>query len=1013
MRKKNISVPILALTLSLASPCIMYAQAHGTAKDKTVQPAVDSLASKKKNIAEDTTILHRKSDLSEVVVVAYGTQKKEAVTGAVVSVSAKDLGKRSLTSVTDALIGSAPGIQGTLTGGQPGSSANLRIRGFGSISASSAPLLVVDGIVYDGDISSISPDDIASMTTLLDASSAALYGSRGANGVILIQTKRGSRTAKKPSVRVKVFQGYNEQMLPDYSRINAYDYYPVMWEFVRNGIISSQGGLMANQIATDTIASLLGYNPFNVDSKDIVDINGHLNPNAKLLYGDDLNWKKASTRKGYHQDYGVTFGGGNEFADYYGSVGYVSDKGYTPTADFKRWTARVNANAQLSPRIKTGLNVYGSTSTNNQTPTDANAPVNPFFFARTVGPIYPVHKHDATGAYILDQSGNKVYDDGINPFGIRPFAAGRNALEEGLLNENYVSGYSVGARANIGVNIIKDLTFTSNLGIDQESSTANNYLNPKIGDGAPAGSLSFATGYVRSYSFNQMFNYSKRIGLHTVDAMVGHENNDYKYTSASQIVSGQIFPGKSLELSNYSTIGTPTSGTTEKRVEGYLSRLNYNYDGRFFATLSARRDGNSLFDANHRWANFWSAGGSWMISKEKFFHASFVDNLSVKASYGKVGNDAIGSYPYQGGYTINNNAQEPGYIMAKYDNPNITWESDNNFNTGVEFSVFKHRLSGYIQYYNKVSSGLVFAVPLPLSAGGTPDGTYNMWQNIGSMYNRGMEVSLTAAIITKRDLNWQMTFNASTVKNKITKMPPTNPEVVSGTKKLAVGHSIYDYWLPKYRGVDAANGDALYDLDPQYTYNEGPYFDYPDKTINGKQYTTTANRAKYEYVGSAIPKLYGSIRNNFDYKRFTFGFVTTYQIGGLMYDKIYASMMSPQLGQSVASDIKKSWHNVGDQTNIPRMDQGTSADLNASSSRWLIDASYFTINNVNLGYTIDPAMFERMGLKVGSVQANLTVENLYHFSARKGMNASQSFNGVTSDGFAPRRAVTAGVFVNM
>jgi len=387
--------------------------------------------------------------------------------------------------------------------------------------------------------------------------------------------------------------------------------------------------------------------------------------------------------------------------------------------------------------------------------------------------------------------------------------------------------------------------------------------------------------------------------------------------------------------------------------------------------------------------------------------------LRVKASYGKVGNDAIGNYPYQGGYTINNNAQESGYIMAKYDNPNITWESGRSLNTGIEFSVFKHRLSGYMNYYDKVSSGMVFAVPLPLSAGGTPDGTYNIWKNVGSMYNRGVELSLTAALITKRDMNWQVTFNASSNKNKITKMPTETPEVISGTKKLAVGHSIYDYWLPAYRGVDAANGDALYDLDPSYTYNEGAYFDYPDKTINGKQYTTVANRAKYEYVGSAMPKLQGSIRNNFDYKRFSFSFVTTYQVGGLMYDKVYATMMSPQLGQSVASDIKNSWHNVGDQTNIPRMDQGHSADLNASSSRWLIDASYFTINNINFGYTLDPKMFERLGLKVGSVQPNLTIENLYHFSARKGMNASQSFNGVTSDGFGPRRAVTMGVFVNM
>jgi TonB-linked SusC/RagA family outer membrane protein len=1012
---KDISGKFFPLILSLVLPSVLFAQTKDSVKTGAVHPTAPATdTSKKKNPAEDTTILRKNSDLGEVVVVAYGAQKKEAITGAVVQISAKDLSKRSLLSVADALAGSAPGIQATLSDGQPGSSPNLRLRGFGSISASSSPLLVVDGVVYDGDLASLNVDDIASVTPLLDASSSALYGSRGSNGVILITTKKGSKSGKKPAVKLRISQGYNERMIPEYKRVDAYGYYPLMWELYRNGLITTQGGYLANQLAKDSIKSMLGYNPFNVPDNQIVDINGKLNPQAKLLYGNDLDWENQSTRKGFHQDYGLSFNGGNDFADYFASVGYVDDKGYTPTADFKRWTARVNANAHLSSRITAGLNVYGSTQTTNQTPAYGSGyVVNPFYFSRTIGPIYPVHKHDATGAYVLDNSGNRIYDDGVNATGDRPFAIGRNVIEEGNLNENYLTGNSLGARANVNAILGKGLTFTSNLGIDQEGSNSYNYLNPLIGDGAPAGSLTTGRADITSYSFNQLFNYNKSFGLHSIDAMVGHENYQMETTSTSETVSGLIFPEKSLELSNYTTAGAPVSSTAVHRVESYLSRINYNYNARYFVTLSARRDGNSSFPADNRWANFWSAGGAWLISKEDFFNVPFVNDLKAKLSYGKVGNDAVGTYPYQGGYVTNNNAQEPGYIFGQYDNHNLTWESLNNLNTGVEFSLLKRRLSGYIQYYNKASSGLVFAVPQPLSAGGTPGGTYSVWQNVGDMYNRGVELSLTGVLIARKDLNWQVTLNASTLKNRITQMPADEQAIVSGTKRLAPGHSIYDYWLPVYKGVDAATGDALYALDPSLTYNEGPYFDYPDKTINGKQYTTVIGRAKYDYVGSAIPKVYGSVRNNVEYKRLSFGFICSYQIGGLTYDAVYAGLMSPQFGYAAAADLKNSWHNVGDQTNIPRLDYGRSGDLYASSSRWLTSATSLTINNVNFGYTFDPKLIKRTGLKVGDVQATLTLENVYQFSGRTGMNVLQSFNGVTSDGFIPRRAVTMGVVVNM
>ena len=1009
---KKILVPLsLVAMVSGIFPARSVGQTPG-ARQAAPKPAVDTSkippSQRLKNWSDSSTA----QTLGDVVVVAYGAQKRSSVTGAVIQIADSQFAKRPITNILDALTAAGPGIQGTLGSGQPGSTGSLRIRGFGSISSGSSPLIVVDGIVYDGDPGSLNPVDVASITPLLDASAAALYGSRASNGVILITTKKGSK-GKKTAVQFKMNQGVNVRMLPEYDRINAYEYYPLMWEYYRNGLVSNQGGYLANQKATKDIKSFLGYNPFNVPDNEIVDVNGKLNPQAKLLWANDLDWEKASTRKGFRQDYTISFNGGNENADYYASVGYITDKGYTPSSDFKRWNGRVNANARLNSFIKAGLNVYGSTTTTNQTPAYGSGYiVNPFYFSRSMGPIYPVHAHETDGAYTLDDKGQHMYDDGIHAYGTRPFAPGRNALSEELLNVNYLTGNSLGARTNVDVTLAKGLKFTSNIGIDEEGSESYEYLNPTIGDGSPSGSLTRGNARIKSYTFNQLLNYNKSRDGHTIDVLAGHENYDRETTSSSATVRGQIAPGNNLELGNYTTsTAAPTSSTVVKRIESYFSRVNYDYKDIYFLNASIRRDGNSFFSAEKRWANFWSVGGAWRISQEEFFHSSIVNDLKLKVSYGKTGNDNVATYAYQGGYIPNNNAQEPGYIYAVIPNKDLTWESNSNMNIGAEFSLFKNRITGYVQYYNRVTSGLVFAVPQPLSGGGTPDGVYSIWQNTGSLYNRGIEVSLTGNVVRSKDFNWDLTVNASTLKNRITEMPETNQEVISGTKKLAVGHSMYDYWLLSYKGVDASNGDALFELDPRQQYEENAPYDYPDKTIKGVKYTTTSSRAKYDYHGTAIPDLYGSLRSDMRYKNFSLGMIFTYQIGGLAYDGVYASLMTPEFGQAMAHDMLKRWSQTGDQTNTPRLDFGRSGDFYGSSNRWLISATSLTVNNINLGYTFNPSVLQR--LRVSGLQTYLSVENAYQFSARKGMNVLQSFNGTTGDVYVPRRIYSLGVIANL
>jgi len=302
-------------------------------------------------------------------------------------------------------------------------------------------------------------------------------------------------------------------------------------------------------------------------------------------------------------------------------------------------------------------------------------------------------------------------------------------------------------------------------------------------------------------------------------------------------------------------------------------------------------------------------------------------------------------------------------------------------------------------------------VPQPVSGGGTPDGAFSIWQNIGSMYNRGVELTLNTEIIRSRKFTWDLTLNAATLKNRITKMPASNKEIISGTKKLSEGHSIYDYWLLSWKGVDPANGDALYELDEKNTYQDNGLYDYPDKTINGVKYTTSSSRAKYNYQGSAIPDVYGSVRSDMRYKNFSLNLLLTYQIGGLAYDGVYANLMSPSFGYAMSKDITKRWQHTGDQTNVPRIDFGRGADFGGSSNRWLISATSLTVNNINFGYTCNGAALQR--LRLSGLQTYLSVENAYQFSARKGMNVLQSFNGTTSDLYIPRRVYSLGVIANL
>ncbi len=945
--------------------------------------------------------------LDEVIVVAYGQAKKGAYTGAAVQINADKIENRPITNITKAIEGQAAGVQVNAGSGQPGSGQSIRIRGFGSFGASNSPLYVLDGVPYSGDINQINPNDVESFTVLKDAASTALYGARAANGVVMITTKKGK--SRKGTLSLNISNGLVTRSQKEYDRVDAFEYYPIMWEAYRNAEISGGADMAtASQTATNEIADELGYNPFNVPDDQIVDINGNINPNAQLLYPDDLDWEDAIMRNGIRQNYDINYQGATDKTDYYVSLGYLDVQGYVINSDFSRFSGRANVNFQATDWFKTGLNIAATTSTSLQaqaTSSKSNSFVNPFRFTRGMGPIYPIHAHDATGAYILDDDGNKIFDLIDNRTG--GASSGRHIVAEILWNEEVQEITTIGAKTYAEIKLAKNLLFTTNVSFDQRQYYNAEFRNKIIGDGAPGGT-SFRTYSRRtSVNLNQLLNYSKTFDKHSFKALLGHESNKYQYNYFNGEKSEIIADGNS-ELINFVTTTNLQSYQKDYTGESYFARLNYDYDAKYFLSFSYRQDGSSVFSPESRWGDFWSIGGVWRIDRENFTQQyNWINMLKLRGSYGEVGNDYLyysgkttrNYYAYQALYALDkNNQSESGFVQSTLSANDLQWESSKSFDIALEFGLFEN-LFGTIEFYNRGSSNLLFNVPLPLSSGFT-----GQPKNIGSLYNRGLEFTISHDVIRTNDLKWNVSANVSTVKNQFTKLPSEEKDysIINGSKKIMVGHSIYDYWLREWYGVDPEDGAALYRADE---------FGGSDIRIMGSDtLTTDINNAAYHYAGSAIPDLIGAITNTLTYKDFELSFMFTFRVGGKELDYNYQSIMSAgTYGEAVHKDILDRWQNPGDITNVPRMDASETSNFNGTSSRWLVDASFINLRQLTFTYNIPNEVLNSWGISGARVYAS--GENLWLINARKGLQTSQSFSGTTSNVYTPSRVVTVGINV--
>lgn len=935
----------------------------------------------------------------DVLVVAYGTANREEFVGSATQISARNFEKREITSVTQIVEGASPGVLISPGSGQPGSSPNIRIRGIGSVGSSNAPLIVVDGSIYSGQLASINPNDIESLSILKDAASTSLYGSGAANGVIMITTKEGRQNGGQ--VTINLSQGVVGRSVPEYDRVDARGYYPLFWEGLKNQKVYS-GGLdeqQAAQEASDEVFDILAYNPFDVPTDQIVNTDGELNPNANLIYDD--NWQDELLRDGARSRADISYSGRADNTSYYTSFGYLDETGYIINSDFERYNARLRVDTSPRDWVKLGVNLAGTSSESNAAidgVASSTSFVNPYRATRLMGPIYPVYARDRVTGELIEEG---LYDRGD----ARPEASGRHAVQENILNSDVRKNTNLDVRTRAEFYYNDKFTFTLNASLDRRNYNRDRARNSIIGDAAPGGDAYRYNTVFTGISLDQLLRYEDSFQDHNLSVLLGHDSFQYERNYQMIRRSQQVAEGNT-ELINYVNLNSGTSNTREYRREGFFTRVNYDFASTYYLSGSLRYDGSSRFQEDVRWSPFWSVGASWRIDQEDFMDRfDFVNSLKLRSSYGQVGNDSntshtsLSFYAYQALYELGvNNASEAGILLSTAGNPALQWESNEQFDIALEFELVDSRYRGTLEWYNRQTSDLLFDVPLPLSTGldEYPD-------NIGTMFNRGLELTLETDIVQNDNFQWNLMVSAATIQNEFKELP--QEEIINGTKKLQVGSSIYDYWLRQWAGVDPDDGSGLYIASEEAIEEGGDDL----RQVDGQTVTINQNNAEYAYVGSAIPDLFGSFSNTFSYKGLSLSTLFTYQIGGQTYDSNYSSLMHPTSadGRALHTDIEKRWQQPGDITNVPRLDRDQAAAFNAASSRWLVDSDYLALRNLNLTYAFAQSVTERLGVSNTSVFLN--AENLLQITARKGLEAAQQFNGTTNPRYTPSRVVTIGL----
>lgn len=953
------------------------------------------------------------NNLDEVMVVAYGTAKKSAYTGSASVIKADALEDRLVSNVTNALAGAVAGVQTQSSNGQPGTSSTVRIRGIGSLYADNAPLYVLDGMPYDGDIASINPADIESMTVLKDAAAAALYGARGANGVILITTKRGKQGDAKVTFDAR--WGVNSRQVTNYDVIESPEQYmELLYQAHYNDAVYNQSmsPSAAHVYANNNLVSSLGYQVFSVPTGQyLIGTNGRFNPNASRGYSDGEyyytpdDWADGTFRDGFRQEYNLSVSGGTDRLNYFVSASYLEDEGVIDNSAYERLSTRASIDYQAKKWLKIGTNLSYAYS-NSKYPDDQTASAssgNAFGIANKIAPVYPMYVRNADGSIKIDERfGHPVYDygDGASTNFTRSFMAISNPASDLIYNdEEYLTDLFNG-KWYVQLTPIGGLTVTGNVGLTIDNTRVHQVRNRYYGQTASYGGAAMQYQQRdKGINLQALANYKKTFGnIHNTDFLVGYESYEWNSEWVESYGNGIYQDGNWAtnntlleERKGYGAYG-------EYATRGIIARANYDYDTKYYGSVSYRRDASSRFHPDHRWGDFFSVSAAWDIAKESFLDAApWADMLKVKASFGQQGNDNLGNnYLYVDQWTINGTNSWSDAVLYYKGNPELTWEKSNAFNVGVDFSLWQSKLSGTIEYFNRETEDMLYNRPTPASLGYT-----SIPVNVGSMRNNGWEIELVYRPVTTRNITWEINANATFVNNKILELAPElDGELISGNRILREGESMYQYYFVKYAGVNPDNGKAQYWA----------------KDENGTEYLTEdwaiANSTNKQASGDLLPTVYGGIGTSIKAYGFDFSIQCSYQLGGKIWDYGYQDFMhsgtSDSYGVNWHTDILNAWKQPGDVTDVPRLDASDPYSFYSySSDRVLTSSDYFAINNITLGYTLPASLTKKFGIETLRVYG--AADNVALFSDRKGLDPRQSYLTASTSTYTAMRCISGGI----
>ena len=922
---------------------------------KQIKVSYVGFQTKTVNVSNNMLVALESSDhtLDDVVVVGYGSQKREAKTGSITTVKAEDIADVPATSIDKMLSGKMAGVSITTSSGQPGASTSIRIRGTSSINSSNAPLYVVDGVpVMSGDysdlsntnnaIATINPNDIDNVTVLKDAAAASVYGSRAANGVILITTKSGKAGKNTFNVRAR----YGVSSLANDNGFGVMTGQELL-EFQRDAIIN------AGKNPDDPTGGVNYYRPY------------------ELLTRPQTNWMDEFTRLGQMQEYEIGASGGSAKTSYYSSLQFHQNQGIYYGFDYKKFGGRINVDHELSKYLKTGVRVNLNYTQSNDVPTQDLFYANPAFAGLQILPWTP----------FLDENGN--FNTNI------PENKDSNPLATAAYDDQSEKVWHLQGNMFLDWKPLRQLTLRTTNAVELRWTEGRRYWSLEAHN--------YATGYPILQTTNTHYRtlttsntatwQDAYADVHNLRVLVGQEaTHDFgsQYFIRSQ--------GLNPDIPNHST---GTAGAYEAAYSdvtstllSFLGIVDYSYDSRYYVQASARYDGSSKFGKNNQWGFFYALGGSWNLHNEAFAQdwRTWLNMGKVRVSYGVNGNDGIGSYNQYGKYSPASYNGITGMLLSAAANDNLSWEKNKTFNVGIDFG-FVNRVTGSIDFYTRKTTDMLLSKNQSYTSGFSA-----ILDNVGSMRNTGIEAQVDVNIIQNKDWSWDLGFNLAHNKTKVLDLGDVD-KLTSSYYHIVEGKSLYTFYLRDYYGVNPQNGEALW------------------RTEDGKL-SNSVSDARLVYCGSPEPKLTGGINTTLSYKGITLSAVGELKYGNkvLIAENSIFQADGAEMNTNQANSALNYWKKPGDTGCNPKpVANNSTSSMTANSTRFLEDGSYFRIKDVTLSYTLPKNVLKKASLS--NVRVYGSAQNLYTFHDVKFWDPERGIDGMGQGVYPVTKTFAVGVEV--